>query len=95
VNLRQKCFHRLLPDLATRRIDNATETNSIVGIEEEAEVRENILDFFTFIKPDSSIDLVRDSITNERFFDESRLTIGSIENRPVFEGTAEKLVLRV
>lgn len=78
----EESFHTLLSNLAARYIDNTPETYSIERIKDESHIGKDILDLLSFIESDSSIDLVLDSCSDERFFYETRLAIGTIEYCP-------------
>jgi soluble P-type ATPase len=73
-------FERFFPDFPTRDIDDALEREAIERIIDEADIGEDIFDLFAFIELYSSVDTVGDIFADERFFDESRLAICTIED---------------
>lgn len=72
-------FERFFSDFSTGHIDDTLEWECIFGIIDKPYICEDIFDFFAFIELHSSVDSIRDIFADKRLFDESRLTIGSVE----------------
>ncbi len=52
-----------------------------MGIDDEAQVGEHVLDFFAFVEPDAADDAVRHTLAHECIFNGSRLRVGAIQHR--------------
>ena len=73
-------FHRLRADTAAGIIDNTAQGDIVLGIDEQLQVSQQILDLAAFIKLDATHDGVRNIIGPHHIFQGSRLCIGAIEN---------------
>ena len=76
-----KIFQRFFTNFSTRNIDNSTKRKQIERIENHANIRKNILDFFSFIEFYTTKNSIRNIFFDKRFFQKSRLPICSIQNR--------------
>ncbi len=59
---RSRCVERVnhrLADAARRHVHHAPETHVVVRVDEEAQVRERVLDFLALVEPDAADDPVR------------------------------------
>lgn len=75
----KEIFYWFLSYLPTWYIDNPFYTHGIERIKDKSNIGENILDFFAFIELHSSEYSIRYILTYERFFDQSWLSIRTIE----------------
>ncbi len=81
-------FFLLGAEALDRHAEDATEGGLIVGIEEEAEVGEEILDFGAFVEGESGGDLVGDAVMEEGDFESSGEGVDSIEDGELGPGAA-------
>lgn len=80
-------IHELLKgfvsDLARGHVNDAGQTRLVRWIEYQTEVRENVLDFLSFVKFHSAVHTIRDVFSDERFFDQSGLSVRTIQDGPI------------
>src|SRR5690606_40196918 len=55
-------------DAPGRQVDDALETNRILGLENKAQIGYHVLDFFAVVEPNSADNLVRHTETDKHFF---------------------------
>ena len=77
----QNC-HFLRPELALGRI-HRPDKRQVVGIHEHSQIANDILDFLALVKANPAIDLIRDRLRHQRFFDRTRLRMHTVQNRDI------------
>ena len=72
----------LRPELAFWRI-HRPDKRQVIGIHEHPQIANDILDFLALVKAYTAIDLVRDRLRHQRFFDRTRLRMHTVQNRNI------------
>ncbi len=73
-------FHGGLADAADRGVDHAHEGDGVVGIQNELEVGDHVLDLGALIEAEASDDVVVEVVAAQSFFQQARLGVGAIED---------------
>ena len=61
--------------LMMRRMDKA-----VIGVRDDAQVRDEVFDLAPLVEPDAADDLVRDAIVEELLFQSARLGVGAVQH---------------
>ncbi len=77
---------RLLTDAAARDVDDALERESVGGVDDVAQVRDDIFDLGARVEPDAADDPVGNPLGEQRLFVYARLRVGAIEHDEVSIG---------
>ena len=85
---------RLVPETARRGVEHARESECILWIPDEPEVRERVLHLAALVEGDAAYDLVRESERAERVLDRARLRVGPVQNSDVARSVGFPLALQ-
>ena len=77
---RNEAVHRGLPDAARWHVDNAAQGYVVVGIDEQAHVGNEVLDFLALIERKTAVNAIRNAALVESFLEGTALRIGAIKN---------------
>ena len=84
-----------LADAARGIIDDALERLLVVGVDDDAEVGDDVLHLLALVERLSAIDAIRDALLPQRLLKDARLGIGAIEHGELRQRTvASPLQLR-
>ncbi len=72
--------HGGFADAAGRGVDDAAEGDGVVRVLDELEIAEDVFDFGAVVEAEAADHVVLDLIAAERFFHESRLRVGAVED---------------
>ena len=74
-------LHHALADAARRHVDHAPQADVVVRVDDQAHVRQRVLDLLALVEPHAADDLVRQPLAHQRVFDRPRLRVGPVEHR--------------
>ena len=77
---RLQAVHQALADTARRHVYHAPQAHIVMGIDDELQVRERVLDFLALVEADAADDLVGNALAHQRVFDGSRLGVDPVEH---------------
>ena len=72
--------HHALADAPRRRVDDPAQAHVVVGVDEEPEIGERVLDFPALVESDAADDLVGDPLPNQRILERAGLGVGAVEH---------------
>src|SRR6185369_10694770 len=73
--------HHAFADAARRHVDHAPQAHIVVGIDDQLQVGERVLDLLALVEADAADDLVRDVFPHQLIFYRARLGVGPVEDR--------------
>ena len=76
-------LQRRVTKAALRFVEDTLEGKVVVGLHDDAQVRESVPDFLTFVEPRAADDAVRNAELHETFFETAHLKRGADENGDV------------
>ena len=85
---RLETFQRAGADAAGREIDDAQEGGVVVGVAEQAQVGQRVLDFLALEEAQAAIDLVRNAAAEQFVLEHARLGVRAIEERDLVAADA-------
>ena len=68
-------------DAARRKVDHPRKRGVVVGIGEQAQVGDRMLDLGAFEKPQTAVDLVGNAVGEQHLLDHARLRVGPVQHR--------------
>ncbi len=74
-------FHRGLANASRRHVDHALQRDRVVGISEDFQIRDHVLDLGAFVETEASHNVVVQLVAAHRLFDQPRLRVRSIQDR--------------
>ncbi len=77
--------HRRVAHAALGRVDDAAEAHAVVGVGQDPQVRQGILDLAAVVELHAAEDLVRDARADELLLDDAALGVGPVEDGHVAE----------
>ena len=78
-----QCFKRSFADTPRRRVDDALQRHRVVRVADQAQVAEQILDFGALVEAETADHGVADVVAAQRFFNQARLRVGSVQHGTV------------
>ena len=72
-----------IADTTSRIVDDALESLLVIGIGDQTEIGNNVLDFLALIETHTAIDAIRNALFTKLLLEASALRIGAIENGEV------------
>ncbi|MMZ61467.1 hypothetical protein D1872_236190 [compost metagenome] len=75
----RKLGHRSIANSALWNVNDTYQTNIVIRVGKQPQIRKHIFDFFTIIELDPPYDLVRDIRFDENFLDDPRLGVRTIQ----------------
>ena len=73
----------LLPDAPLGYVDDASEADGIVGVVDESEVGNDVLDLASLVETGAADQPVRDTVAHEGLFQDARLGVGAVHDGDV------------
>ena len=73
-------LHDPLADASRRNVDDPSETHIVVGIQDQLEIGECVLDFLSLVETDAADDSVGRASTSKCVFERAGLRVGAVQN---------------
>ena len=82
--------HGAIADAACRHVDHAGEGGVIVGVGDQAQVAQRVLDLGALEEAQPTIDPVRHAVVEQRLLELTRLGVGSVQDCALVQGPAAR-----
>jgi hypothetical protein len=79
-------------DSAPRDVQDAAQRHGVFGVDEHAQVSEQVANLAAFVEPHPADHLVRQADSDEDLFEDSRLRIGAVEDRDIAVASGAEIV---